>query len=257
MDGVCKHFRTVYCKFGEVCQRNHVKEICQIENCHSDSCSKRNPKICKYFHINQFCKFGKDCSYLHIISKEKSDITDLNHKVNELQTMILNMTHQIDFLKSELEAVKQEKETSSTALTSEKIFKCEICEYSASTNTVLKRHMTMKHKNKVQSSQIPCDRSNKGCQNVVGRRNGNWAIVCDECSQFLSNKLKASPFSQDLCIGCHDHPTSGSFIFCSECSDWLSNNPDGLYESQWGVWMPDQDNPGIIMCYDLDHDGKL
>ena len=111
--------------------------------------------------------------------------------------------------------------------------------------------------NLVQASQIPCDRSNKGCQNVVGRRNGNWAIVCDECSQFLSNKLKASPFSENLCIGCHDHPTSKSFIFCSECSDWFSDNPDGLYESQWGVWMPDQDNPGVIMCYDLDHDGKL
>ena len=93
-----------------------------------------------------------------------------------------------------IEVVKKDKETNTIAPTSEKVFKCEVCEYSASTNTVLECHMTMKHKNNEQSNQIPCERTDKGCQNVVGKNNGIWDIVCDECSLFLRNKLKVSQF---------------------------------------------------------------
>ena len=58
------------------------------------------------------------------------------------------MTHQIKIVKTELDIVEQEKETNTTALTRKKLLKCQVCKYSVSTNTVIKRHMNIKHKHR-------------------------------------------------------------------------------------------------------------
>ena len=50
---VCKHFKYGFCKFGEKCNKQHLKEICQTEDCNLKTCSKRHPKICKFFSVNQ------------------------------------------------------------------------------------------------------------------------------------------------------------------------------------------------------------
>ena len=48
---VCKHFKFGFCKFGEKCKKQHLKEICQTEDCNLKTCNKRHPKICKFFSL--------------------------------------------------------------------------------------------------------------------------------------------------------------------------------------------------------------
>ena len=106
MEQVCKHFKTGFCKFGELCRKHHVKKICTKENCKGKNCSERHPKVCRYFNSNEACKFGATCSYLHVINKEKGDICQLTSKVHELESMIKIMSQQIEDLAIELEVVK-------------------------------------------------------------------------------------------------------------------------------------------------------
>ena len=123
-----------------------MKVICSKENCSGKDCSERHPKTCKYFTSNQVCKFGLTCSYLHVTLKEKGDILQLTSKVNQLESLIKSMSQQIDNLTIELEVVKTKKEINTNEISSEKEIKCDTCDYTASSSTVLKRHVTMNHK---------------------------------------------------------------------------------------------------------------
>ena len=73
------------------------------------------------------------------------------------------MSQQINSLTIELEVVKSEKEINSNDISTEKN-KCDLCEYTASSSTVLKRHVTMKHKKDVQSVDIPTNFKCETCQ---------------------------------------------------------------------------------------------
>ena len=70
------------------------------------------------------------------------------------------MSQQLEHITIELEVVKSKKEINSKDSSSEKI-KFDLCEYTASSSTVLKRHVTMKHKKDVQSldihTQLKCE----------------------------------------------------------------------------------------------------
>ena len=135
---VCKHFQTGFCKFAEHCRKQHVQEICQTNQCTLKSCTQRHPNICRYFNTHNACKFGEKCAYLHNITKEKSDTAELENKINKLEEWVQTMSQQITSLQNEISSMK--KKSSSTAL-----FKWTECGYKASTNTVLKRHITTKH----------------------------------------------------------------------------------------------------------------
>ena len=93
-------------------------------------------------------------SYLHITSNENDAIFQLTSKVTHLESLIHSMSQQIDCLTTELEVVKSKKEINSIDISSEKI-KCDLCEHNASSSSVLKRHVTMKHNKEVQSVDIP------------------------------------------------------------------------------------------------------
>ena len=73
------------------------------------------------------------------------------------------MSQQIDSLTIELEVVKSKKEINSNDISTEQN-KCDLCEYTASSSTVLKRHVTMKHKKDVHSLDIPTKFTCEICQ---------------------------------------------------------------------------------------------
>ena len=130
----CKHFQTGFCKFGNRCRKHHIKEICKNENCKSKSCNMRHPKPCKYYKVHQSCKFGDLCCYSHSIPTKQYDIAILVAKVNQMESTIKSMSEQIKLLEEEVDSHKNEQ------------FSCEFCEYQASSTTVLKRHVTTKHR---------------------------------------------------------------------------------------------------------------
>ena len=94
--------------------------------------------MCKYFSLNHFCKFGELCCYKHITSKNNSETVNFEIKIGELETCIKNMSAQISYLEKNIEALQE--------MSAPKVdFNCEECGYLASSETVLKRHMTIKH----------------------------------------------------------------------------------------------------------------
>ena len=139
MEGrVCKHYQTGFCKFGVHCRKQHVIEMCTEEHCDKRICVKRHPNMCKYFSLNHFCKFGEMCCYKHITFKNSSETFNLEIKIGELETCIKNMSAQISNLEKNIEALQK--------MSAPKVdFNCDECGYLASSETVLKRHITIKH----------------------------------------------------------------------------------------------------------------
>ena len=139
---VCKHFQTGFCKFADKCKRRHEKEICQITHCSSKTCRKRHPKLCKFFSLNHFCKFGDLCCYKHLIAESQSTphlLTVLQAKVDEMEKMIKS-------LQSEIVALKD-------------INKCEVCDYMATSSTSLKAHISKKHRHASQAPPLENERN--------------------------------------------------------------------------------------------------
>ena len=85
----------------------------------------------------------------------KGDISELILKLEILHDTIKIMSQQIEYLTIELEVVKTKKEINTNDILSENKIKCDSCEYTASTNTVLKRHVTINHKKNAQLVEIP------------------------------------------------------------------------------------------------------
>jgi hypothetical protein len=75
MEGpVCHHHKFGYCKFKQQCLKEHVKNECEdLSSCREIKfCRKRHPKICRRFSIENFCKFGEQCSYVHLSKDHKT-----------------------------------------------------------------------------------------------------------------------------------------------------------------------------------------
>ena len=108
MDVVCKYFQCGFCKFGESCRKQHMKETCPAQSCTSNSCMKRHPKICKYFLVQKSCKFGEKCLYKHIDSTNLSDISDLKEKIVVLEDSVHVLTLGSDDLKTSQNELKIE-----------------------------------------------------------------------------------------------------------------------------------------------------
>ena len=137
---ICLHYQSGFCKFGEFCQKQHVHQVCSIQNCNIKSCRERHPKPCKHFNTVKSCKFGDLCAYKHEVSNEKKAVNDLTNQVKTLVDIVNSMSNNIARLEAE---IKEIKSSDSTQISD---FSCEKCNYKASSNTVLKRHTSTKHK---------------------------------------------------------------------------------------------------------------
>ena len=87
---ICKFNQSGYCKFRQMCHKQHENQICQEFNCDRKTCILRHPKLCKYFETNGFCKFKEDCAFTHsriVKSSEttKQEIEDLKKVVEKLR----------------------------------------------------------------------------------------------------------------------------------------------------------------------------
>ena len=99
----CKHFKFGYCKFGEKCRKRHLKETCQTNDCNSKICNKRHPKICKFFSVNQVCKFGEACCYKHKLNATHSNLLE---EISALHAIISSMKDSIQALEDDILRLK-------------------------------------------------------------------------------------------------------------------------------------------------------
>ena len=198
---VCRYFQTGFCKHSEKCRKQHVQEVCSSSLCKDKSCTKRHPKPCKHFTTFSICKFGNHCAYKHEVSKEQIDYMKLVTTVTTLETQVQDMSVKISNLEKELQN-KNIKEASI-----EKKVKCDKCNYTANSNTVMKRHNSTKHRSPSRTTpeKVRDTSHNDSLQLSPITSEGSEEILpsfmeCDTSLQLLANQTSSSPqFKCDLC----------------------------------------------------------
>ena len=144
---VCKFNKYGHCKFGVTCRTMHVNTICTTSDCNRKTCSFRHPKHCKFFTSSGFCKFGKDCSYIHPDSLEnKSNVEEDILEMKETLRSLLSTLAEKEIRIKQLEEKVISIEGSSASI--KNYFECEICQFAASSSTGLKSHIAQIHNNK-------------------------------------------------------------------------------------------------------------
>ena len=107
--GLCCHFKFGFCRFGDLCHRRHIKEICGNKVCPDvNVCPLRHPKICSFFTKYGNCKFGLYCSYGH----EKSA---MQTKIENLESELQNLTSEIKDLKGQIKLIQQQLQDTTSA----------------------------------------------------------------------------------------------------------------------------------------------
>ena len=263
----CKFHQFGHCKFGPTCRKFHNMVTCPNFKCRVDGCMSRHPRLCKFYAQFGRCKFEDNCSYLHISAEEhieeafrieienlKSEIKALKEKQSEL-VIIIERLNKLEFEVSRI-GTKDEAEKIEPNCSSQK-YKCDQCDYEAKTSTVLKRHKTMKHKEKISSQStssselkpsIACVRQELGCRNLVNEYCNKDTAICFPCLQLLDTLKSSNPFSPSLCPSCHDPSNGQDYSFCGDCLTELDKG--GFLDSRWGAWSLDR-NLGRIVCIDL------
>ena len=87
---VCKFFKFGYCKQGEFCRRQHVKDICENTECDISICALRHPKVCKYYRDYCKCKFDP-CMFLHVDKENDPQIKKVRKENESILKKIANL----------------------------------------------------------------------------------------------------------------------------------------------------------------------
>ena len=88
---LCLYYKTGFCKYRDHCKNKHVEEICEVSSCTGDNCSKRHPKMCKFYLSLGQCKFSDSCKYSHDnqlckdVCSVKQEIMDLQSRLHKLE----------------------------------------------------------------------------------------------------------------------------------------------------------------------------
>ena len=103
-DLYCRHHQYGHCKYGLQCRKQHSAETCENFPCTVNSCSKRHPKVCRYFLFTGNCKFNENCSFLHK-HVPQSPPDNLEKKIEKLREDIESLTREIKRMKQILDSV--------------------------------------------------------------------------------------------------------------------------------------------------------
>lgn len=256
----CKFHHFGHCKFGKQCTKQHMDRTCPIFKCQVEDCELRHPRLCRFFTQFGRCRFGNQCSYFHPVENKsdeeikalKMEVETLIAKISEMENLVLRLNH----LENEIETLRKPLHSPESILRRSKPsddFPCEQCDYRASSKTVLKRHVTMKHKETSKPSlslpPVPCFRNFYGCHNLVTEYKTENTAICPTCKKMLAEKEISNPFSPNLCPCCHESCSGPPFTFCGECLSGLK--ADNFIDSRWGAWQLETET-GDIICIDLD-----
>ena len=80
---VCTWNKYGYCRYGDVCRKLHVNEICDKVACEHLNCKLRHPTICKFYSKYNRCKFDP-CAFKH----EESEIENIKKENKKLMEKI-------------------------------------------------------------------------------------------------------------------------------------------------------------------------
>ena len=175
---ICKFNQTGYCRNGGMCPKVHNNALCGEKVCRNIDCRERHPKTCLYFAQNKFCRWKEHCAYAHHVSKEETNLAQIEREISLLKTekeKLIEYRADIDvkFLKmisNEIELTRlknivgeQRKQIEDLLVKVMKLeqnnnkkqfevkdssYEWNICDYKATTELMLRKHKNTKHGNK-------------------------------------------------------------------------------------------------------------
>ena len=107
---VCRYNKYGYCKFGEICRKLHVDELCVESACDQITCDKRHPKECKYYTNYRRCKFNP-CKFAHKENIHDVKFEELVAKVDTIEETLKakqNVELKIKEMDDRLEVLQRE-----------------------------------------------------------------------------------------------------------------------------------------------------
>ena len=168
-DLFCTFNQYGHCKFGPKipCERDLLSPLVLIH------VQEEVPKTMQVLHLLLKVQVWRIFSFTYTRATDvEKELENLKHEINELKTKNLELRNMI--VKIENQEITLKGSTEDKENPTQKEFKCDKCNYSASTNTVLKRHKTMKHKPNSVPQPIP-----KTPVNCVGQLDGCSASTSD------------------------------------------------------------------------------
>ena len=112
---VCRYNKYGYCKFGDVCRKLHIDELCVVSSCDSRTCDKRHPRDCKYYNNYIRCKFNP-CKFAHTEKVDDMKLKEMIVKVDsieetikakvEIETKIKEMDDRLESLQCEIKEIE-------------------------------------------------------------------------------------------------------------------------------------------------------
>jgi hypothetical protein len=100
---VCSFNKYGFYKFRLNCRRPHIMEKCSKPNCEILTCSKRHPKVCRYFRDIGFCKFSEWCLFNHDgVVQESREINELTIKMRTVEKIIAEKNKEIESLDKQI-----------------------------------------------------------------------------------------------------------------------------------------------------------
>ena len=107
---ICLFNKFGYCKYKEVCRKEHVDDICSDSPCDFLNCRLRHPKLCNWYSEYGRCKFNP-CKFKHeeknksveIIMKENSEVMS---KLKEVEKSSIENLKQFEKCVEEIEDEK-------------------------------------------------------------------------------------------------------------------------------------------------------
>ena len=105
---ICQFNKYGYCRYQEMCRKQHINEKCENSSCDRKTCNLRHPKICRFFRENGFCKFGEYCKFIHF-EKESFDMEKYKQENENILKKLANIDREIKKLQQKEEDIVEKR----------------------------------------------------------------------------------------------------------------------------------------------------
>ena len=98
-ENVCQRNKYGFCKFRQVCRKQHITEKCENLNCEIENCLQRHPQECRYFRSYGRCKFSEFCFYEHKVGDKttpRNEFEKVTAKLEDFATRFQEKEERLD-----------------------------------------------------------------------------------------------------------------------------------------------------------------
>ena len=189
---ICTFNKYGYCKYKEVCRKQHINEKCVDSSCDIRRCSLRYPRVCKFYKFYKMCKFDH-CAFLHVdsdddyenlkiktdnLEKKLSDMDDklknalktktrdddmstIEKQINEKDMQIENLQKKLDILEIKINKLSENKMEKKKV----KSIKCSYCDFVTNSQQGLRIHISKMHTSVEKDNLNTCEFCEKKFEN--------------------------------------------------------------------------------------------